>query len=79
MSKKLIENSKKKISFMIFRTGSVLIVGKCSLEQIEKLYLELKEIFKNEYNEIAVDINFNNMLKKNKSQRKKYVELIVDS
>ena len=40
------------ISFMIFRTGSVLIVGKCNETILKKIYEYLKEIIKNEYDEI---------------------------
>ncbi len=37
------------ISFMIFRTGSVLIVGKCNDDELNEIYYFLKNIFKNEY------------------------------
>ena len=40
------------ISFMIFRTGSVLIVGKCVEPILKQIYEYLKEIIKNEYDEI---------------------------
>jgi hypothetical protein len=42
----------KIISFMIFRTGSVLIVGKCDEDVLYIIYDKLKEIFKNEYSKI---------------------------
>jgi len=38
-----------KISFMVFRTGSVLIVGKCSKEILHNIYELLTTIFINEY------------------------------
>jgi hypothetical protein len=41
-----------KVSFMIFRTGSVLIVGKCSEEMLYKIYEFLCNIFEVEYDEI---------------------------
>jgi hypothetical protein len=41
-----------KVSFMIFRTGSVLIVGKCSEEILQKIYAFLCQIFTEEFNEI---------------------------
>ena len=41
-----------KISFMIFRTGSVLIVGKCSEEIIMEVYEFIKNIFSTHYLEI---------------------------
>ena len=37
---------------MIFRTGSVLIVGKCSEEILYEIYDFLCTIFKNEFDEI---------------------------
>jgi hypothetical protein len=41
-----------KVSFMIFRTGSVLIVGKCSEELLYQIYEFLCTIFVVEYDEI---------------------------
>lgn len=43
----------KRVSFMIFRTGSVLIVGKCNDEDINTIYEYLKNMLKEEYNEIS--------------------------
>ena len=40
------------ISFMIFRTGSVLIVGNCNIEVLNIIYLYLTRIFIDEYHEI---------------------------
>jgi hypothetical protein len=37
------------ISFMIFRTGSVLIVGKCTVSILHVIYDFLKTVLKNEY------------------------------
>jgi hypothetical protein len=37
---------------MIFRTGSVLIVGKCSEEMLYQIYEFLCKIFEEEYDEI---------------------------
>jgi hypothetical protein len=49
----LIDNeSITKVSFMIFRTGSVLIVGKCSEEMLYKIYNFLCAIFEKDYDEI---------------------------
>ena len=45
-------NNVKMISFMIFRTGSVLIVGKCDEDVLYIIYDYLKDIFKNEYSQI---------------------------
>lgn len=41
-----------KISFMIFRTGSVLMVGKCSEEILNNIYLYIRNILYNEYSKI---------------------------
>jgi TATA-box binding protein (TBP) (component of TFIID and TFIIIB) len=41
-----------KISFMIFRTGSVLIVGKCSEEMLYEIYHFLCKMFVVDYDEI---------------------------
>jgi len=45
------------ISFMIFRTGSVLIVGKCENEELYIIYEFIKNIFYNEYNNIYEENN----------------------
>jgi hypothetical protein len=42
----------KEVSFMIFRTGSVLIVGKCDEDILFKIYDFLKEVLVNEYKAI---------------------------
>ena len=41
-----------KVSFMIFRTGSVLIVGKCSEEMLYQIYNFLCRMFETEYDDI---------------------------
>jgi len=51
----LPENAISKVSFMIFRTGSVLIVGKCSEETLYKIYDFLCELFKIEFKEIRIE------------------------
>lgn len=50
-----IEDDKniKEVSFMIFRTGSVLIVGKCDDDQLNEIYQFLVNIFKREYKSIC--------------------------
>ena len=63
-----------KVSFMIFRTGSVLIVGKCSEEILYRIYEFLCTIFCAEYDEIKVVNNMQedmNKLKKNKEKPRK--------
>ncbi len=56
------------ISFMIFRTGSVLIVGNCNKEILNKIYKFLKEILTNEYKNIC--------LKNNNSKKKETIKKI---
>jgi hypothetical protein len=46
------DKNMQKISYMIFRTGSILIVGKCSEDILRIVYEYIKNILINEYNEI---------------------------
>jgi len=50
-----------KVSFMVFRTGSVLIVGKCSEKILHNIYEYLCEIFTREYNSIN-EVNVNKLV-----------------
>jgi TATA-box binding protein (TBP) (component of TFIID and TFIIIB) len=68
------------VSFMIFRTGSVLIVGKCDEGVLKEIYAFIKEILINEYREICQSVqglvNVDNISKtKNKKIRKKTILL----
>ena len=63
-----------KISFMIFRTGSVLIVGKCEECNLYDIYNFIKEVLKKEYLNIVTDnINTQTIIKKPKQVRKKII------
>lgn len=42
-----------KMSFMVFRTGSVLIVGKCKEDVLEKIYEFLKDLLESEYTNVS--------------------------
>ena len=53
---------------MIFRTGSVLIVGKCESEELMKIYEYLKEVLHDEY------INVRQIVNAPKKQVKKTVK-----
>ena len=44
-----------KISFMIFRTGSVLMVGKCSETILNKIYLFIRRILETDHNIVGID------------------------
>ena len=64
------------ISFMIFRTGSVLIVGKCeTINIINEIYTFIKNIFKNEYLKIYLvrDSVSKTPIKKKKNLKKKKI------
>jgi len=51
----LIENKKyTEVSFMIFRTGSCLIVGNCSEAILVFIYKFIRRIFEDEYRHIAI-------------------------
>lgn len=65
-----------KVSFMVFRTGSVLIVGKCSEEILNNIYDLLCIIFTNEYDlihEVNVIKLVTNGLKQTRSSRMKSI------
>lgn len=75
-----IKSHKKnnEISFMIFRTGSILIVGKCNEIILYKIYEFLKNILKVEYKEINQQ-NIEIAAEKNKKKkiRKKIIEFNI--
>ena len=50
---KISEDSNETMSFMIFRTGSVLIVGKCDDDMLNNIYQYIKDILIVEYNAIS--------------------------
>jgi hypothetical protein len=75
----------KEVSFMIFRTGSVLIVGKCDEYVLILIYEFLKNILINEYNLICQKNSNNDENKilqsakdKKKKSRKKNILITVD-
>lgn len=67
------------ISFMIFRTGSILIVGKCDDHIIKNIYNFLKKMLHNEYFKICEPYDKSPKTKeKNKKPRRKiiYIDII---
>jgi len=65
----------KYLSFMIFRTGSVLMVGKCEDNTLNEIYDYLKNIFYTEYENIYTS---SELIKKKKSKTKfKTVRLMI--
>ena len=72
------KDENNKISYMIFRTGSILIVGKCDEYLLNNVYNFIKKILEDEYLNIYIDlINENNNKKKVKNikSKKKYILL----
>lgn len=74
----------KKVSFMIFRTGSVLIVGKCDENVLMIIYEFLKIILNNEYKHIcqkasSSSIQPKSVLSKIKSKKIRRKTIYVDS
>ena len=65
-----------KVSFMIFRTGSVLIVGKCSEEMLYQIYSFLCHIFEIEYDEIKW-VGVTELSNKNKEKGRKIRKKII--
>ena len=71
-------NTVYKISFMIFRTGSVLIVGKASEKIIYDIYDFLRKVFTVEFNKIKSHNN-KNIKSQTKNQKicKKYITINI--
>lgn len=63
------------ISFMIFRTGSVLIVGRCDENVLHCIYQFLKRILEVEYHEIGNKLNIIQPKKQNVKLRKKVINV----
>jgi hypothetical protein len=79
----VISKKTKKISFMIFRTGSILISGKCEESVIHYVYDLLVGILKTEFKQIYLSGYEENMAilnanadKKKKKQRKRVFEMM---
>lgn len=73
------ENSKAyEISFMIFRTGSVLIVGRCDEPVLYCIYDFLKKLLETEYPEIGNQLNIIQPKKHNVKLRRKIINVVED-
>jgi TATA-box binding protein (TBP) (component of TFIID and TFIIIB) len=78
MSELEINKKYTEVSFMIFRTGSCLIVGNCSEEILMHIFEFIKKVLKTEYANIAVD-NETPVCKSKKAKlRKKNVNVSGD-
>ena len=64
-------DKEKEVSFMIFRTGSVLIVGKCNDNHLNNIYEFLVKVFHDEYKNICEEQSELEMIEKQKGQGKK--------
>ena len=73
-----MDDTNDKISFMIFRTGSTLIVGKCDKKVLISVYDFLKNVMKNEYSSI-VQIMENEEKKKKDKKRKIKKKILVNN
>ena len=78
---KAITNENKtifKVSFMIFRTGSVLVVGRCDDIMINEIYLFIKDVLYKEYDNININnemTDIDKQSKKNRSCKKKKLKI----
>ena len=61
---------------MIFRTGSVLMVGKCSELILNNIYIFIRDILEREYYNIYIENHGEDPIK-NKNKQKKYKKKIV--
>lgn len=66
------------ISFMIFRTGSVLIVGRCDENVLRSIYAFLKKLLEIEYPEIGNQLNIIQPKKQNVKLRRKVINVVED-
>jgi hypothetical protein len=69
------------VSFMIFRTGSVLIVGMCEEDVLIEIYNFLKKMLQNEFQNVCQGLldgnsNSNNIKDKNKKIRRKVITVL---
>ena len=67
---------------MLFRTGSILIVGKCSETILNFVYNYIKDILIKEYSKIVLsnkDIINDKPIKNNKAKKKLFILLIKNS
>jgi hypothetical protein len=75
----LIENRKyTEVSFMIFRTGSCLIVGNCTEKILVYIYEFIRKIFQEEYNNISVKNEEPTIKNKSLKMKKKQISVQTD-
>jgi hypothetical protein len=71
---KHLYNNVKEVSFMIFRTGSVLIVGKCDENVLISIYEFLKIVLNNEFKQICQRNNNNIIIENDESTNVKDIK-----
>lgn len=64
------DNIKQEISFMIFRTGSILIVGKCNEDVLKIIYNKIKHILTEEFSNIYQEGYIEQPDQKDKNKKK---------
>ena len=69
------ENQCLEVSFMIFRTGSILIVGHCDVNILNEVYNFLIEILLEDYKDFKISDKFTD--KKQKKVKRKIRKKIV--
>jgi TATA-box binding protein (TBP) (component of TFIID and TFIIIB) len=69
------ENQCLEISFMVFRTGSVLIVGHCNITILHIVYNFLKTILTNDYKDFRIETV--KPLKKQEKRKKRRKKIII--
>ena len=67
----------RKISFMIFRTGSVLIVGNCNKNILNIVYNFIKNVLHDEFDDIFIGLNKTKKKQPTKKLRKKIIKLDI--
>tara|TARA_B100000035_G_scaffold124356_1_gene105878 strand:- start:4709 stop:5824 length:1116 start_codon:yes stop_codon:yes gene_type:complete len=75
-----LDNNKKytEVSFMVFRTGSCLIVGNCTETILETVYTFIKTILLDEYKNIYIETEEPTEKIKRKKTRKKTIQVTND-
>ena len=66
-----------KVSYMIFRTGSILIVGKCDDDILKNVYEYIKTILRDTYSQVAVKNSNKHNIKDNKPVKKNTKKKII--
>ena len=78
-TKKHLYDNIIEVSFMVFRTGSILIVGMCDENVLYKIYEFLKELLSNEYHNINQKVMLEDIkVVKDKKKKIRKKILIVD-